>query len=72
MKKDIFNKDGKLLNGKMMPLKQFINNISISPYHNIAWSYLERKGIIEPSVVDILEAYHEIAKFDNKMNRGVK
>ncbi len=53
---------------KVPTVKELIDGISKSPYHNVAWIYLERKGIIEPSVVDILEAYHTISKIDNKIN----
>ncbi len=57
-------------NHRIPSAKELVNGISNSPYYNVAWIYLDRKGIIEPDIADILEAYHEIAKIDNKLNQG--
>lgn len=46
--------------------------LSISPYYHIAWKYMEQKGITDPSVADIFEAFHEIAKIDHRINKNKK
>ena len=49
-----------------------VENMEYSPYYNVAQEMLSRRGIDEPNIADILECFHEIAKVDNKINKGVK
>lgn len=49
--------------------EQLFDNLPNSPYYNVAWVYMERKGIEDPSIGDLFEAFHEIAKIDNKVNK---
>ncbi len=70
MKKLIFDKKGKLLNGKMTPLKDLtMEYFDASPYASVVCAIFEQKGIIEPTMADLFEAFHEVAKVDNKINQ---
>ncbi len=63
----------KLNNYKPTPLKDLtMDYLNISPYANIACEIFKRKGITEPNAADLFEAFHAIAKIDNKINRKIK
>lgn len=47
----------------------FINNISNSPYHDIALRYWHKKGEHEIDYLLIILAYSEFAKIDHKINK---
>ena len=47
----------------------FINNISNSPYHDIALHYWYKKGKYEIDYLLIILAYSEFAKIDHKINK---
>ena len=49
--------------------EEIFDNLSMSPYYNVAWIYMERKGIEDPNIADLFEAFHEIAKVDHKINK---
>lgn len=52
--------------------KDLLNNIEYSPYYSVACEMISRKGIETPNIADLFEAFHEIAKVDNKINKGEK
>lgn len=52
--------------------KDLVENFENSPYFNVACEMLRRRGIEEPNIADYLECFHEIAKIDSKINKGVK
>ena len=52
--------------------KNLAECIPHSPYFNVACEMLRRRGIDDPNIADYLECFHEIAKIDNKINKGVK
>jgi len=52
--------------------KDLLENIEYSPYYKIALVMMDRKGIVDPDIADLFEAFHEIAKIDNKINKGRK
>ena len=49
--------------------EDIFDGLVMSPYYNVAWIYMERKGIKDPNIADLLEAFHELAKVDNKINK---
>lgn len=52
--------------------EEIFDGLVMSPYYNVAWIYMERKGIEDPNIGDILEAFHELAKVDHKINKKQK
>lgn len=52
--------------------RDLIEGIEYSPYYKIACEMIRRKGIENPNIADFFEAFHEIAKIDNKINKGGK
>lgn len=62
----------KIVGQPLLTTEELFNNISNSPYYTIAWKYMEKKGIIDPSIGDLLIAYHEIAKIDHTINKKAK
>ena len=52
--------------------RDLVENIEYSPYYNVALIMIERRNIIDPTIADLFECFHEIAKVDNKINRGEK
>ncbi len=66
--KDILCKDSMTKEAK----EQWIESIGRSPYYNIACEMLRRNKVNDPNVADLFEAFHEIAKIDNKVNRNIK
>jgi hypothetical protein len=52
--------------------EQIFDNLSNSPYYSIAWKYMEKKEINDPTIGDLLIAYHEISKIDHKINKKEK
>ncbi len=56
-------------NYKPIPVKDLtLEYLTISPYYSVAWKYMKRKGVDDPSFADLFDAFHEIAKIDNKIN----
>ena len=49
--------------------EELFDGLVMSPYYNIAWIYMERKGIKNPNIADLLKAFHELAKVDHKINK---
>jgi len=52
--------------------QDLIEDIEYSPYYKVALEMIKRRGIKDPTIADLFEAFHEIAKIDNKINKGVK
>ena len=47
----------------------------VSPYSTVAVRYLQLKGVKQDfngyyNIADLLEAYHELAKIDHRVNKG--
>lgn len=53
-----------------------VENIEFSPYYNVAMEIIGRKNIEHKNpdyyIADLFEAFHEIAKVANKINKGIK
>lgn len=49
--------------------KDLIENIEYSPYYKVAMEMIRRKNIEDPTIADLFECFHEIAKLDNKINK---
>lgn len=41
-----------------------------SPYYKVACKMIYNEKIDDPTPADMFEAFHEIAKVDNKINQG--
>lgn len=52
-----------------LTIEELFDSLPTSPYYNIAWKYMEKKGIKDPNLADLFEAFHEIAKIDNIVNK---
>lgn len=52
--------------------RDLIENIEHSPYYKTAIEMIKRRNIKDPTIADLFEAFHEIAKVDNKINKGKK
>lgn len=52
--------------------RDLIEDIEFSPYYGVAMEMIRRKNIKDPTIADLFEAFHEIAKVDNKINKGIK
>lgn len=60
-------------NNHPVPTAQnMVENIEYSPYYKVALEMIHRKNIDNPTIADLFEAFHEIAKVDNKINKGVR
>ena len=66
------NKMTKTNNHPVPSGRDLMENIEYSPYYKVAMEMIRRKNIDNPSIADLFEAFHEIAKVDNKINKGVK
>lgn len=55
--------------GKVPTAQEMVDGIIYSPYYPIACKMIDERGIEDPTIADILECFHEIAKIDNKINR---
>ena len=51
--------------------RDLIENIEYSPYYKVAIEMIRRKDIKDPTIADLFEAFHEIAKIANKLDKGV-
>lgn len=49
--------------------QQIIDTVINSPYYNISSEYWHRKGVLEPTYLHALVAFHEFAKIDHKINK---
>lgn len=52
--------------------RKLLDNLENSPYYNIASQYWHRKGVLEPSCLHALVAFHEFGKIDHRINKNIK
>lgn len=58
------------INGINAPTpEEIFDNLPNTPYYHVAWKYMDRKGIEDPTIADLFEAFHEIAKVAHKINK---
>lgn len=50
--------------------KNLVEGIPKSRYFKVACEVLYRRNIDKPNIADFFEVFHEIAKVDNKINKG--
>lgn len=55
--------------GNVPTAQEIVDNLIYSPYYPIACRMIEEREIDDPTIADVFEAFHEIAKIDNKINR---
>ncbi len=59
-------------NYKVPTARSLAENIESSPYYNVATIMLRRRGIDNPNIADLLEAFHEISKVAHKLDKEKK
>ena len=51
---------------------QLYETIINHPYYSVGLKCVEKRKIKNPNILHLILEYYEIAKVDNKINRGVK
>lgn len=62
----------KIKSKNILSNEEFIDGVkNISPYSEVAFKYLDRKGIYEPDLVDVLDAMYTLSKVHDKLNNNM-